>query len=256
MILPRVKARLQALINRMGYRVERLRSTSDDPFQDQSIILGRCGLEAKVVFDLGAHIGSTVLRYRALFPHATIYAFEPFPESFVQLSGMTKRDRALKAIDMAVSDREGAAALHTYRHEQANSLLPITDEGARHFGAALFGKNQVLEVQTTTLDAFCQTEGVQIIDVLKLDVQGAELAVFVGARRMLAERRVAMIYTETEFAEVYEGQATFYGIREYLAGLGYEMFNLYNLYRGRSGRLVAADALFLREDLAQRLADG
>lgn len=162
----------------------------------------------------------------------------------------------MKICDLAVSDRDGVASFHTYRHEQANSLLPITRSGARYFDETLFSKGEIIKVRTTTMDAFCHAEGVEYVDVLKLDVQKGELPLFKGAKWIPAERRVALIYTETEFAEGYEGQSTFYDIREYLASLAYEMFNLYNLYRGRIGRLVAADALFLREDLARRLADG
>jgi FkbM family methyltransferase len=253
MISARFKARLQVMLNRLGYRIERLRPTSADPFDDQATILWGAGLVPTMVFDLGAHFGTTVARYRALFPGARIFAFEPFADSFAQLRDFTASDPGVRPINSAVSDRDGLSRLYLFHHEQANSLLPVASSAGRYYDSELFVGKGAVEVPTVTLDRFCKAEGVPNIDILKMDVQGAELPVLHGARDLLAGGRVALIYSETEFAQVYEGQATFYEIREYLAKFGYDMFNLYSLYRGKDGRLVAADAIFLRGDLIEAL---
>jgi FkbM family methyltransferase len=253
MIPPRWKGRLQLLLNRFGYRIERLRPTSGDPFQDQLSILSRCGVVATTVFDLGAHVGVTVQRFRSIFPQATIYAFEPSIDSFAKLSTLASHDALTKVYNVAVSDRDGFSPFHVFKHEQANSLLPIASAAGHYYDPRLFVAKGVAEVRTITLDPFCESERIGQVDILKLDVQGSELSALQGARRLLGEGRIALIYTETEFTQVYEGQATFYDMRKYLHEFGYEMFNLYGLCRGTNGRLVAADALFLRQDLVQRL---
>jgi hypothetical protein len=121
------KARLQRVANRFGYQIERVRPTRGEPFADQQAILQRCGVEVRRVFDLGAHIGATVRQYRALFPSAKIYAFEPFPQSFQSLSRLAAGDARIEACNVAVSDSDGTAVLRSYRHEQANSLLPAAE---------------------------------------------------------------------------------------------------------------------------------
>ena len=51
-------------------------------------------------------------------------------------------------------------------------------------------------VRAYTLDEFCKTEGIERIHLLKVDVEGFELAVFRGADRLLAEHRVDYICFE------------------------------------------------------------
>ena len=48
-----------------------------DSFAHQVKLVGSA---ANVIFDIGANTGQTAERYRALFPEAAIYCFEPFPD--------------------------------------------------------------------------------------------------------------------------------------------------------------------------------
>jgi hypothetical protein len=83
----------------------------------------------------------------------------------------------------------------------------------------------VEEVPATTLDLYCERNGVAEIDLLKVDVEGAEFQVLVGARRLLDERRVRRLTFEF-------GQTTFdmgnspERIEAYLRGVGYELRNI------------------------------
>ena len=254
MILPTLKARVQAMLNKAGYRIERVRPTSNDPYADQASLLAACGIVPNAIVDAGAHIGTTVERYRSLFPASTIHAFEPFPSSFARLREHTASDTRVRAIEGALSDRIGAARLNTFTHEQANSLLAIGASAARYFDASLLVGQGAIEVRTTTLDQYCLDASLEAVDILKMDIQGAELPALRGARRLLSEGSISLIYVEAEFAEVYAGQGTFLDLCVYLRDLGYEMFNFYDLCRGRNGRLVAADVIYLRRDLTDRLS--
>ena len=44
------------------------------------------GSDCRVIFDVGAYVGKVTIIYRDLFPEATIYSFEPFPDSFRDLN--------------------------------------------------------------------------------------------------------------------------------------------------------------------------
>jgi FkbM family methyltransferase len=86
-----------------------------------------------------------------------------------------------------------------------------------------------IEVPTSTLDAFCEKQGVESIDFIWMDVQGAELEVFRGGPRAIANTR--FIYTEYSDRELYEGQPRLRDIVNHLSG-----FDLIVRYTG--------DALF------------
>jgi hypothetical protein len=80
-------------------------------------------------------------------------------------------------------------------------------------------------VPAATADLYCERNGIEEIDLLKVDVEGAEFQVLVGARRLLKERRVRCVTFEF-------GQTTFdmgnspERIEAYLRDAGYELRNL------------------------------
>ena len=53
-----------------------------------------------------------------------------------------------------------------------------------------------INVQTQTLDSFCLDKKIENIDVLKIDTEGNELNVLKGAKRLLSENKINLIYTE------------------------------------------------------------
>jgi FkbM family methyltransferase len=77
------------------------------------------------------------------------------------------------------------------------------------------------EVETRRLDDIPELEGT---DFLKVDVQGAELLVFEGAKRLLD--RALVVHTEVEFAELYKGQPLFADIDAHLRSKGFVLHRL------------------------------
>jgi hypothetical protein len=82
---------------------------------------------------------------------------------------------------------------------------------------------------------------------LKLDLQGAEMKALTGARKMLGKGMVSSIFLEVIFVPLYEGQATFDDIIEYLYGFNYGIFGFYDLVRSVNGRLKWCDVLFFKD---------
>src|SRR5271170_7871413 len=57
-----------------------------------------------VIFDIGANVGQTAMRYRAIFPNARIFSFEPVPETYKKLQTSFAEDKLVETIPVAVSD--------------------------------------------------------------------------------------------------------------------------------------------------------
>ena len=53
-----------------------------------------------------------------------------------------------------------------------------------------------IDVQTQTLDNFCLSQKIENIDVLKIDTEGNDLNVLKGAKKLLSENKIKVIYTE------------------------------------------------------------
>ncbi|HEY9616530.1 MAG TPA: FkbM family methyltransferase [Microcoleaceae cyanobacterium] len=113
-----------------------------------------------------------------------------------------------------------------------------------------------IEMEVTTLDQACQDYGIEQVDFLKIDVQGADLQVLEGATQQLAQNILA-IRIEVEFSSLYVDQPLFADVDRYLRQQGFTLFDLQGGYGTRAnlpmrstvraGQLLWGDALYLRD---------
>jgi FkbM family methyltransferase len=204
-----------------------------------------------VILDVGAHVGETAARYRALFPGALIHSFEPFPPSFESLAAAFRADPRVVPHNVAVSETAGTAKFKVNRASVTNSLLESDRRGDDYWGKNLLDTESEISVRTLALDEFCREQRIEHVDVLKIDVQGAEYAVLAGARDLLARRAVDLIYLEMIIAPSYVGQRKYHHYLTSLDALGYELFDLFNLGR-RHGRLIQIDGIFVTSEILER----
>ena len=250
--IPRVvKSSIQRALARAGYRLSRVPARGparagfpSDPFEAQRCLLEMVGATRAAVLDVGANVGETVARYRAVLPEATVYGFEPFPESVRALRRRFARDPAVRVVPRAVADAPGHTTLYVNESPATNSLLPRPRESRRYY-PSYAGPRTTIEVEVTAVDAFVAAEGIEEVGVLKLDIQGGEVLALRGARRLLESGRLPIVYTEAMFVPHYEGGPLFHELWAELARYGYSLFDLYDLHRATNGQLRYADALFV-----------
>ena len=155
---------------------------------DQLNIVGK----ASVVVDVGACDGAVASDYLELFPEATCHCLEPHPPSFRELTERLGTHPRARLHPLALADTSGQRTLHAFPTAATNSLLaPVNDVGAV-VGPGHMDSFERVEVDVTTLDTFAEREGLPRIDVLKLDVQGAEVLVLRGAERLLRARAIGL----------------------------------------------------------------
>ena len=239
----RIKDALIGAFDRLGYQVGRKRPLTwgMDAERDQRELLKDSPVE--IIADVGANVGDSVLRYRTLFPAATIHAFEPFPDVYRTLAARFASDPRVRPHERAVSDVSGTRRLYVNDVDVTNSLLPLVPSAATWARASDRDLDTTVDVRTVTLDAFCEAEGLTRIDLLKMDIQGGEGLALRGAAGLLSRQAVRLIYVEVLFASLYAGQASFCDLTRILDGHGYGLFGLYNLMYGERG-LGWGDAIF------------
>ncbi len=198
----------------------------------------------KVIFDIGANRGDTAIKYSILFPLASIYAFEPFLETFQKLNDNVNEMPKISTYQIAISDKKGETVFFSNKNEDTNSLLSSSkiglssDEQVKTIGQT--------NVNTETIDAFCSDHKIEGIDILKMDIQGAELLALKGATGLLSEKKIKAIYTETYFRRQYNNQPLFHEISAFLALYGYYLQDIYSPIYG-NGKIAWCDAIFLPE---------
>ncbi len=203
--------------------------------------------DVKIVFDIGAHEGNLTTAMNKEFTHALIYAFEPFPSSYEKLSDLANNSNNINSFPFALSSCTGSSDFFVNKFSETNSLLPSKKVGS--VIDDLTSRVDKISIQTLTLNEFCVKHNIEYIDLMKLDTQGSELEVLKGSNKLLEAQAISAIYCEVEFMEMYEGQALFDEIFNYLKQHKYVLYNFYNMNFLENGQLAWADAFFISKDL-------
>jgi FkbM family methyltransferase len=241
-----MKRFVQGVANRFGCRISRIQNEhpEDDPFWAMKNLLK--GVESAVIFDVGAHHGCVAQRFRRLFPNSTVYAFEPFLGSFQILKENTGDDPGIYAFDFGLADRPGLKTFYSNQSSATNSLLATDEKGAQTWGVDLLETHNIIEANFQTLDTVVRMKGITTIDILKLDVQGAEPLVMAGAIEACRSKMVQVIYSEIIIQPTYSGQMRLDKLLGTYYDLGFDLYDVYNLSRTDKGFLRQVDAIFVR----------
>ena len=216
---------------------------STDAFEQQKLLLEE--LSKPVIFDVGAYVGDVSKKYLSLFPDALIYAFEPFEDSYKKLKSNVKKIKNININNIALSDRIGKAGFNVNEFSPTNSLLESSEKGQHYWGKDLLDTRKVVKVKTTTIDEFSSKKAIPRIDILKLDTQGTEYMILEGARTMLNNNAISLIYMEIILVETYKGQRLLPEITDLLATSGYRLFGIYNPRISKTYDLNQVDAIFI-----------
>jgi FkbM family methyltransferase len=244
MLRDRLAPLIQSVLHKYGYHLRKLDKDVDlrDAFGEQVRLLKDSSV--RVIFDVGAADGRTSIHYHEIFPEARIHAFEPFGQHLKKLRLVAQKNPKIQVHEVAASNANGSATFYCTSGEYSNSLCVPNDNTGSQFDKHLKVKD-VIQVTTRTIDSICQESGIDKIDILKMDIQGAELHALKGAEKLLQDKKVRLIYTEVSFMPIYSDGVLFYQLSDYLAKFGYELFNIYDIKHNQKGRLAWADAIFL-----------
>jgi FkbM family methyltransferase len=213
-------------------------------FKRQKEIIRRLGVsDPPSIVDVGGNIGQSIDAYRALFPDSRIFTIEPLPECFNTLVKRFGGHDRIHLEHIALADSAGIRPFYSTRCRTASSLLQ-PDDTVRKKSAQGNYEYDVIQTKVDTLDNYCGQHGIELIDVLKIDVQGAEISVLKGAENLLKRNSVRMIYLEVIFADNYKEQSGFVPIAEYLGRFEYVLWDVRPFLFTRSGRLWTANAIF------------
>ncbi|MGB0424622.1 MAG: FkbM family methyltransferase [Flavobacteriales bacterium] len=133
--------------------------------------------------DVGSHKGEVLKEMRSLAPKGRHFAFEPIPDLFADLKQRYNGNTTI--FNYALSDKEGTS---TFQHVVSKPAYSGMKQRSYDHTPTI---NEI-EVKTQTLDAILP-EGTPI-DLIKIDVEGAELQVLKGARSIIKSNQPLVIF--------------------------------------------------------------
>jgi FkbM family methyltransferase len=143
-------------------------------------------VEGMIVVDIGAHVGYyTLLAARAVGDKGTVFCFEPDPSNYALLLKNIEENnyKNVVPVQKAVTDTTGSIKLFIAKDPSGHSIWSHNP------------KQKSIIVDSTTIDDFFAGRDYPL-HIIKIDVEGAEMAVIQGLRNILAKNRQLSIFTE------------------------------------------------------------
>lgn len=203
-------------------------------------ILG--GSSVELIVDVGSNQGQWLSSALYFLQPSRVMAFEPDPLPFKLLQQWAASRPTVELYQMALGESADELPFHRMADALFSSLLQPSASMAKDYGASRVAIRQTIQVPVRTLESLLPSGR---IDLLKLDVQGAERRVLAGAAECLKRTRVIMI--ETNLVSHYEGDDLFGDLFLLLGQYGFRFWTMSAPFYSSAGQAMWADAVFVHQ---------
>ncbi len=205
--------------------------------------------------DIGARITKEVPVYKSLLDHgvAHLHGFEPEPEAFEELKSAAGPN--VSAYPFAIG-KPGPATFYAHHIGALSSVFKFCASAAKYLGKEFWVQRPITE-HAMTLVALDAVDDLPALDVLKMDVQGAELGVLQGGVKTLAD--CVMIIPEVRFYRMYEDEPMWADVDTEMRAQGFVLHKFMHqksvvlpssqkssYHKRRGSQLLDGDAVYIR----------
>jgi FkbM family methyltransferase len=191
-------------------------------------------LNQTVALDIGANIGNHSLYFSDLFEE--VFSFEPDPRTFALLKFNTEHvccKRNIKCFNFGLSDQNSNLLFETNASNVGGSRIVENMHGSQSSETFLIDVKRVDDI----LELYCKN-----ISVMKIDVEGHELAALKGAKKLI-EKNNPIILFEQHATDFSAGKSN---VIEYLTELNYRFLTVERRYYFGETFIFKVSGLILR----------
>lgn len=228
-----------------GYHIGILPPVTDSYQGHLSLLFER--YDINLLVDVGANRGQFGQTVRRSGYEGRLISFEPDPETAAALTNTAASDPMWTVHAMALGETDSEAEFHRFGPDDLNSLHRPVDTGRK----VLTGKLQVVETITVPVRTLGSlwgeiTEGIDdpVRCFLKLDTQGHDLKVFLGARDVLPN--VTALQTELAWQPLYEDAPPAMEALQVFRQAGFAVSGCFTVNTDRQLRAVEMDCLMVK----------
>lgn len=203
----------------------------------------------RTVFDIGANVGDVSSLMLYYFPQATVFSFEPCTSTYAALTanirktGYADRSRTFK---LGFFDEEKQGDLHITSFHGANSMLGLSDEFRRMNPHITEVESERIDL--VRLDDFVREQGIEHIDLVKIDVEGVEQQILKGGAETFRSK-VDSVIMEISFVRNARGNGEYIRLFEIMHDYGFAPAQIYDLSHSEGQRdwpLAQFDCVFTK----------
>lgn len=202
----------------------------------------------QMIFDVGSNIGQSTSEYLDIFPYAHIHCFEPIESTFTTLKKRFENNSRVSCWRLAMgSDQSTVLMSKQYLSSVSHVLSSERDPCATN--------NEIEQVQSNTVSAFCSRMNIRYIDFLKIDTEGHDLEVLKGAEELLQIQSIDLVQVEAGIHSNNTVHVQFDKFINFMENRNYHVFGIYNQaleWPTAEPRLRRVDIVFISESTVRR----
>ena len=196
------------------------------------------GFCPNLILDIGANRGAWTIKAKKIFPEAAILMVEPQPEMRAFLDSICSKYKNIQWVEAGAGASEGTLVQTIWKDLAGSSFLPTVRED-------LLASGKQREVKICTIDSLLKDKGLNVPELVKLDIQGFELEALRGAESLFGKTEVFIL--ETSLYSFMDGQPLIREVISFMGDRGYEVYDITGfLRRPLDGALGQVDLAFVR----------
>lgn len=239
----KVKLFLKAQLWRAGYELRKFHPSNSIDCQRQLLFQY---LDIRNVIDVGANAGQYGETLRAIGFCGTIVSFEPGAEAYRKLRRCAAGDPLWRVAERsAIGSNEGVLPLRVADNSVSSSLLKVTNAHLTAAPDSVASREEHVSVRRLD-DVLPSHIDMTLPTYLKIDTQGYEWEVLLGAEQVLAG--VSALEIELSLVPLYDGQVLMDVIVSKLGRLGFSLWGIWPEFaNGDSGQVLQVNGVFVRD---------
>tara|TARA_A100001015_G_scaffold246870_1_gene283467 strand:+ start:80 stop:868 length:789 start_codon:yes stop_codon:yes gene_type:complete len=248
-----MKKIIKKILRSLGYNLSKIDSI-DSPDLDE-VTKSLIKKKNPIIFDVGANKGQSIKRYKKIFKSPTIHSFEPDTNEVNILKEKYHNDKNLILNNFGVGEKEDTLEFNVNidsSHSSFRELIPKTTWlKERSKQADIISENYTSKKVNTkiiTLDDYVKKNNIESIDILKIDTQGFEDKVLIGAQNLIKDNRIKLIQLELIFSEIYQSPLQIYDVEKTLIPKNYKLFSISNGGSLVSYYIFQSDLIYVSSD--------
>jgi FkbM family methyltransferase len=171
--------------------------------------------DVKTIFEFGSYDGGDAIRYKETYPNARVISFEGCPVRHAVIDSY-KDQFSLECYHYAVSNIDGTIQFNQMQDPNefspnnpdkfggSGSICKHTEQYKKDFDHLII-LNEPVTVNSTRIDTFCKNNNIDSIDLMHIDVEGAEHLVING----FGEMRPKIVWAETHLDKRFYGETAY-----------------------------------------------